>query len=287
MHTILTHVGYRDGRAEFSTLHDTTLANHQIAPGPLTLEFDTSQRYCTGWHDLASGENHSCPDANTTDHKYEQCPACQRRTGFNPAFYHASSVSEQQEKRNREPHFLYLAYFAPTVLKVGISYSGRDQARLFEQGARAAMILDTFPSALIARQYEANISAMDGIFEHLTSRKKREVWSRPYDAEMAHATLNETIVRINTTLNTTFTPEFIDCNAHYFFGEQPDLTDVLDRTDSALISGSVVGCLGAELLAKNDGRLLSLNLKHFTGYLITTSDTIQSIDLPPTQATLF
>lgn len=287
MHTILTHVGYRDGHAEFSTLHDTMLANHQIAPGPLTLEFDTSQRYCTGWHDLASGENHVCPDGNMTEQKYEQCPACQRRTGFNPAFYHASSVSEQQEKRNREPHFLYVAYFAPTVLKVGISYTGRDQARLFEQGARAAMILDTFPSALIARQYEAIISAMDDMFEHLTSRKKRELWSHPYDAEAAHATLDETIARINTALNTTFTPEFIDCNAHYFFGEQPNLADVLDRTDEALISGTVVGCLGAELLVENDGRLLSLNLKHFTGYPITIGDSIQQINLPPAQASLF
>lgn len=141
----------------------------------LALSFATQQRFCTGWHNLEDGSNHPCPDTSKVDDKYDQCAACQQRTGFNPAFYNATSVSPQQEKRNAEPHILYLAHFGGTTTKVGISYANRGRARLLEQGARSALILETFPTAHIARNYEARIAALPGIAETLQLRKKNRL----------------------------------------------------------------------------------------------------------------
>ena len=59
----------------------------------LSLQFNTSQRYCVGWRDITKGEQFCCPDSSVVDAKYEQCSACQQRTGFNPAFYNATQVS--------------------------------------------------------------------------------------------------------------------------------------------------------------------------------------------------
>ncbi len=267
---------------------DGQLTPRTIDAAPLTLSFDTAQRYCTGWHDLETGERHSCPDQAAIDAKYEQCPACQRRTGFNPAFYHAKSVSEQQDKRNHQPHYLYLAYFAPDHIKVGISFAGRGQSRLLEQGARAALVLETFPTALIARQYEADIARLDGIYEHLSARKKRALWASSYSTEAALQQLDAALKRVSSTLGVTFADTlFIDCDSAYFFTAPPPLDDVVSRNTDAMISGDVVGCIGTELIAKNDSRLLSLNLKKFIGYPVELSSTIEPISLPPQQASLF
>src|SRR5215213_4392315 len=82
----------------------------------ITLTFDKAQRYCTGWHDLRSREDFACPDRARLPAAYAQCRHCQVKTGFNPAFYHAKTISEQQTTRNQQPHLLYLAHFAPGVV---------------------------------------------------------------------------------------------------------------------------------------------------------------------------
>src|SRR5690606_36329769 len=158
---------------------DGALINFYPLRHAFTLKFDTAQRYCTGWHDLATGQNHPCTEGGMTNEKYDQCAACQKRTGFNPAVYHAASDSPQQETRNAEPHILYLAHFAPGLVKVGISYAGRGRGRLLEQGARSALILDTFPTAAIARQYEAKIASMPGIAETMLVGKKIAALNQP------------------------------------------------------------------------------------------------------------
>lgn len=288
MHTILTHVGFRDNKPVIELQESDKIVERPIISESLTLSFDSSQRYCTGWHDLDSGQSHVCPDSAKVEAKFTQCPGCQRRTGFNPAFYHASSVSSQQDKRNHEPHFLYLAYFAPNVIKVGISYSGRDNARLLEQGARAAYILDTLPTALIARQYEEQISKMVNIYEHLTSRRKRELWANPYDSTTAMQQLEIAIDSIKDELGTKFSSQkFIDLNPYYFLGETINLDEVVELRDAKLISGEVVGCLGTDIITLNNERLFSLHLKNFVGYPITIRQSAEPLDAPPVQASLF
>ncbi len=105
----------------------------------LSLAFDFSAKYCTGWVDFDNHCSQVCPDGATVDEKYENCLKCRNRTGFNLAFYHADSVSAQQEKINQQPHFVYLAYFAPGIIKVGISQEKRGIRRLLEQGRTAGL----------------------------------------------------------------------------------------------------------------------------------------------------
>ena len=105
----------------------------------LSFAFDFSQKFCTGWVDFANHCSQTCPEQATVETKYENCVKCRNRTGFNPAFYHATEVSEQQQQINQQPHYLYLAYFAPGVMKVGISQEARGLRRLLEQGARSVL----------------------------------------------------------------------------------------------------------------------------------------------------
>ena len=251
-----------------------------------TLTVDTTARYCLGWRDLEHGVSHPCPSTNQTDSKYDTCPACQKRTGFNPAFYHAASISPQQEKLNQEPHILYLAHFGDTYIKVGISRARRGIKRLLEQGARSALILDTFPTALIARQYEAQIAALSHIHETTSVSTKVKFLQQPYDPTAGHNLLlqcrNEIEQHLSRTFSTT-SPQSFD--SVYFSGEYT--AGVFTALPTNMISGTYLGCVGDVLIMQHGDHRLALSLKQLHGYPASIINSITPLNLPPQQASLF
>ncbi len=254
----------------------------------LTLEFDTAQRYCTGWRDITAGTRHACPDKNVVAEKYEQCPACQKRTGFNPAFYHATSVSTQQEARNQEPHFLYLAHFGPGTVKVGISHAARGRSRLLEQGARSALVLDTFPTAHVARSYEAKIAALPGIVETVQLRKKIAELSRHYDEKAAAEELKATRTAAEQVLGVSFAKNDVLFLDPVFFPDgTPKLGNAHDCSDQNRVSGLVTGMLGTLLFCRHADSDVFLPLKKYAGYNVRLSDEQTPLTLPAQQTSLF
>lgn len=286
---LLTHVGF--SKKEEPTLllrKDSKLVPFHPLNNTFTLSFNKSQRHCTGWYDMRTSKSHPCPDSEQISEKYEQCPACQQRTGFNPAFYHATSVSAQQEERNLEPHFLYLAHFADRLVKVGISHAARGKARLLEQGARSALILDTFPTAHIARQYEAQIAALPNIAETLLLRKKIATLSNSYIAANAAKELATTRTRIETTLGKSFSQnELHHLDDTFFPSARPNLSDAFETSHLDMVSGQAIGMLGCLLFCSQQDNSVFLPLKKYTGYRMTLSYNQTDIELPARQISLF
>ena len=253
----------------------------------LSLEFDFSTKYCTGWVDFENHCSQICPDSATVDGKYENCLKCRDRTGFNPAFYNADSVSAQQEKINQNPHFVYLAYFAPGVIKVGISQEERGIRRLLEQGARLALKLETFASALIARQYEAKIARLDGVVETMPIHKKLELIKQPFDRADGEEKLRQKLLEIEQKIGVSFPrSELILCE-DYFHTAGVDLTRVVLMKDQNQLAGRVRSIIGPILITDYDGQLLAYNVKKFIGYQAQTIDGVISIEIPSTQLALF
>ncbi len=255
--------------------------------GDFTLSFDTNVKRCIGWYDLATKQCHRCPGDRQIDDKYEQCPECQQKTGFNPAFYNTTDISQQQAELNKQPHILYLAYFSPDVVKVGISYAERKLARLLEQGARNAAILETFPSANIARQYEAKIARLPGLCESVQLRKKAAILANEhYDSALAEQILRQTIKRITEQLGVNFANnELLDLSPHMFAIESID-NDLTEITEP-MIAGHFVGLVGSMLVMQQNDRFIFLPLKKYIGYDMNISRTVEQIDLAPVQASLF
>ena len=266
---------------------DGEIKRRELFGQDLSLEFDFSTKYCTGWVDFDNHSSQICPDSATVDGKYENCLKCRDRTGFNPAFYNADSVSAQQEKINQNPHFVYLAYFAPGVIKVGISQEERGIRRLLEQGARLALKLETFASALIARQYEAKIARLDGIMETVAASKKLGLIKHPLDTAAAEKTLADALVRIHHQLGLDFpNREFITCE-DYFHTDGRDLSSVIDMTGNSTVAGTVVSTIGPILITDYDGQLLAYNVKKFIGYQAQKINGAIDIEIPSTQLALF
>lgn len=254
----------------------------------ITLQFDMKQRFCVGWRDITSGERFFCPNHHPVEAKYEQCSACQKRTGFNPAFYHSSTISAQQEARNQEPHLLYLAHFGPGVIKVGISLAARANSRLLEQGARTALVLDTFPSAHIARQYEAQIAAIPGIAETVQQRKKTELLFQSYDPDAGTKELISTKSLIEQKLGKSFTGnDYLRLDTIYFPHTPPRLVEAYDLSDNHMISGTAIGMVGSVLCCRQGDLVLCLALKKHVGYYVTLSNSEIPIDVPARQTSLF
>lgn len=253
----------------------------------LSLAFDFSAKYCTGWVDFENHCSQACPDGATVDEKYENCLKCRNRTGFNPAFYHANSVSTRQEKINQQPHFVYLAYFAPGVIKVGISQEKRGIRRLLEQGARLALKLETFSSALIARQYEAKIASLSGIMETVAASKKLGLIRRTLDAVAAEQALANTLMRIQQKLGLDFPNRTLIMCEDYFHTDGRDLSSVIDMTGHKTMAGVVISVIGSVLITDYDGQLLAYNVKKFIGYQAQTIDGAINIEIPSTQLALF
>ena len=253
----------------------------------LSLAFDFSAKYCTGWVNFENHCGQACPEQAIAETKYENCTKCRDRRGFNPAFYHANSVSARQEKINQNPHFVYLAYFAPGVIKVGISQEERGIRRLLEQGARLALKLETVSSALIARQYEAKIASLSGIMETVAASKKLGPIRRTLDAVAAEQALANTLMRIQQKLGLDFpNRELITCE-DYFHTNGRDLSSVIDMTGHKTMAGVVISVIGPILITDYDGQLLAYNMKKFIGYQAQTIDGAINIEIPSTQLTLF
>jgi hypothetical protein len=270
---------FRDGAEDFEYLTPQGQT--------LTLQFDPAQRFCTGWHDLATGKSAPCPDKATLPKEYSQCMHCQRKTGFNPAFYNASSVSEQQQARNATPHFLYLAHFGPGVIKVGISWSNRGVRRLLDQGARSALIIKEYGSATLARQYEAKVAKLEGIIETLQAKAKYSLLTRPYDAEAGMRELIAARERLQDEAGITpdnNAPQTLDA---YYFGDNIFTpADLVPLTDHK-ISGRNLGIIGSAYVAEQNGTPYFLSLNNLAGYQVSIRQAEEPNTHLPRQASLF
>ena len=263
------------------------IKRRELLEQDLSLEFDFSTKYCTGWVDFENHCSQICPDSATVDGKYENCLKCRNRTGFNPAFYNADSVSAQQEKINQNPHFVYLAYFAPGVIKVGISQEERGIRRLLEQGARLALKLETFSSALIARQYEAKIARLDGIVETMPIHKKLELMKQPFERATGEEKLQQKLLEIEQKIGVSFPKsELIVCE-DYFQTASVDLTRFILMKDKPQLVGHVLSVIGSIAITEYDGNLLDYNLKKYIGYRAQKITEPIDLELPSEQLMLF
>lgn len=285
---LLSYVGFDNTGQPFVDVEvDGKISRHLIMGQELALQFGMSTRHCTGWVDFENRRQEPCSDHTTVEGKYEQCIKCRNLTGFNPAFYHAATVSKQQESINQKPHFVYLAYFGPGLIKVGISQESRGIRRILEQGAKAAIKLDTFPSALVARQYEAKIAALENVAENVTSSKKLSLLKEPLDEASAINELLATQSRAESIIGARFNGADVIKTSKYFNSENLDVHQISIIKDQSVLIGNCRSVIGGIIILDSQDRLLAYNLKTFIGYRAEPTDEDTTVSLPSEQMTLF
>ncbi len=249
------------------------------------------ERFCIGAFDLKTYESRAC-DLMTElpsfdNYKDDMCPACREATGFNPAFYNADSISPQQREYNKTPHFVYMAYFSPEHIKVGISSETRGIERLLEQGARVAAILKRYPNADAARELEADLCAREGILETMRASTKNRLLSKPFNAEEAVA------CTLRVAREHGVEPECgcLDLTP-YYFGKgvsAPAITLPPDDVSSDMCGGHCVGMVGGTLALEQSGVVFAVPIKEWESHAleITVDEVLCTYDCEPQQLALW
>ncbi|MDO4590806.1 MAG: DUF2797 domain-containing protein [Slackia sp.] len=250
-----------------------------------------SQRYCIGPFDLKTYESSACPLMaelpSEETYKDDMCPACREATGFNPAFYNADAVSPQQRAYNMTPHFVYMAYFSPAHLKVGISSETRGIERLLEQGARVAGILKRYENADAARALEAELCAQEGILETMRLGTKNKLLSEPFDAQAAMACV------LQTARDHGIDPEcgVLDLTPYYFGAgaQPPDFVQLPDNAPADACAGRCVGMVGGTLALEQQGAVFAVPVKDWESHAveITAGEVLVEYDYEPQQMGLW
>lgn len=226
------------------------------------------ERYCVGVYNLSKLSYSPCPKHCKLDitSKINNCKECYRKIGFNPAFYNAKKISPQQIEYNNTSHVVYLAYFSPKHIKIGIASKKRVSLRLLEQGARAAFILKTFPNAYLARNLEEKLCKENyELLEKLLSVQKLKILSDiTYNSNLA----NELLVNIIKKINIIPESVFLDFNSKYFYQNYYNLNNLKIIKNSEFLSGETIGMIGDIVILKQKELLIALSIKNFISYKI-------------------
>lgn len=126
---------------------DGTIKRISVSPGT-RLTYSLDRRHCAGT--FTDDEHVACdrPQAPYCDH-HSSTWVCARCTG----------TCLKDEMDCYEDHAIYLAAFAPDVIKIGVTRAWRLDTRLREQGADRAAHLRTVKDGRIAREIESELAS--------------------------------------------------------------------------------------------------------------------------------
>lgn len=250
-------------------------------------------RYCTGQFDLKTLENDVCPNAaELLSPKANVCFDCFDFIGFNPAFYHLEQhqISPQQRAYNQTKHIVYLAFFAPGLVKVGISSEDRKEHRWKEQGARWIAHIYTVENAYEARHIEEKISSQLKLPEVILGKKKRDILTVTIDEGGVRAEFSALMDQIDPLFQTKANRERIyDMDVFYNPNGVQLATTIIDVSEHSegKISGKCIGLYGDLVVFENNGQQFMCSLKKLVSYKVSFSNSIERMDFEPQQISLF
>jgi hypothetical protein len=146
---------------------------------------------------------------------------------------------------------VYLAVFAPDIIKVGVSKTPRLKIRLNEQGADAGVEIARYPDGELARKRERSLTStypdriafdlkLQGITKKIDARTLQDIYSK-YDASQV-------------------------MNFKYFDKSLWMQPIVLEPKEEMAISGRVLGIKGKALLLEKGSTIYAINLDGLIGY---------------------
>jgi uncharacterized protein DUF2797 len=167
------------------------------------------ERRCIGYRPPEGGPPRPCPQWRALPPGGRaQCEECERREGRLEVVASDGSRPPTGPRAGylRSAHEVYLAAFAPDVLKVGVSGAGRTPLRVLEQGAPAALIVGRTDDGLAARRLEHHLGLL-GARERVPVRAKLRLLYPPPESDRLLAALGEALDTIAARLPHGWPPD--------------------------------------------------------------------------------
>ncbi|ACU73683.1 conserved hypothetical protein [Catenulispora acidiphila DSM 44928] len=223
-----------------------------LSPGARLALSWSGRRRCIGWTAPGTGRT-PCADNAEIDGAatLAQCPACQNRD-------HGLAIARDRITDDGRSYQLYLAWFAPGMLKVGITGVQRGVARLLEQGAIGYTVIatGTLPAA---RRAEITVSASGLAKERYRSRAKVEAWWGLPETDGLRSALTEGRAKAlrmlaDHTLEAFPDGPLVDNTAFFGLGDGAPATyrEVEALDDSGSLAGEVRAVIGKHVFVDGD-----------------------------------
>ncbi|MGW1996716.1 DUF2797 domain-containing protein [Embleya sp. NPDC001921] len=264
---LATGIRWNDGRPHLvltDPADEQTL--HPLAPGTTAGWRLSGPRTCVGIR-RKTGRRVACPTLAPLPPTAarSQCDACALADP-------GRKLARDQAMDDPRPFSLYLAWFGPGLVKVGLTATERRAARLADQGAPMFTWLAHGPLVPI-RSTERKCSATGTVRERIPHRAKAAAWWRtrtpgpPTELAQAHA-------RLTPLLPDTLTPaecDIQDLTRFYGLTDPPPPTrdQVAALAQDAVLHGEFTCVAGHDALITTDTGPLFVDLRLLTGWRLT------------------
>jgi hypothetical protein len=270
--------------APYLTLLDLNTKEQSTLPLDQTYTFGwnlSSTQLCIGY--TKEGEYFECPFKNPATGNFGQCGYCAKQVGFIDAFFLGGEINPQMQKYLAQPHIIYLAYFQPSIIKVGTAVKQRRFIRTLEQDALVAATIaesDGFSIQAIERA----VSGL-GYPEGVNSRHKRKFMSAAVNLEKATDLLFSSWQNINDRLaNSEISQLFYEINSKHQLEQQlishlqnphlflpaPEKTITYLHHPDFLI-GQFRGLRGKYLIFEHSDKLFAISRTRLVGCTVSTA----------------
>ena len=237
-------------------------------------------KHCTGWYDLFTHTNHACPDDAIVERQQDTCFACRQRTGFNPAFYNTTILSEKQRIYNEQSNTVYIAYFGDGIVKAGMLADSRGLERLYEQGALLYTLLGSYKNATVAHNLEARL-IKSGLRDSVRKQQKAAVLQKPFGLGRETQLFQDKLVELGYSNH-----QIVSNLDRFFFGSYSS-QNIKEFPLGEEVSGEVCGLVGGYLILRNNERFYGVWLDHYRGYQVAIGENITELRREPEQVSLF
>lgn len=209
------------------------VSREPLPPGA-QLAFTLGRRHCAG---VLADDSHEPCDA-------DGAPYCDDHTDDWPCARCTGNCDKPLPTCDAE-HSVYLAAFAPDVLKVGVTRLERLPVRLREQGADRALHLHTVSDGRLARRIEHELA--EDVPDQVRTREKVAGLVEPFDESVWEAARDR-----------------YDAVDAYRFDYGFELAE--RPVAETLATGTVVGTKGRLLVLRRAGGTYAVDLRDLVGY---------------------
>lgn len=222
-----------------------------------------------------------CPDKAKGKAKCEVCRAREQKESFVYTIFdgfNTENLTPEELQQISGPHVVYLAYFSPDLIKVGVSKKERQTMRQIEQGAYATLFIAEGLNGIDARQIETTLRK-NGIQDKVLGSQKKNTFvldTNKTESEKnlrqmfdRHKEIIEKAPKLQSFLKKE--PLFQCWESVYNLPEIRENKKPIHPVkleNGEWVSGTILSIKGSFLLLETPHELIELNMKNLNGYEI-------------------
>ena len=262
---LATGIRWREGQPALVLLDAADVeTTRPITPGTVAGWRFTGPRTCVGIR-RRGGRRVPCRTPLPEGAARAQCETC---AAIDPS----RALARDQAMDDPRPFSLYLAWFGPGLVKVGLTATERRAARLADQGAPFFTWLAHGP-LIAVRGTERRCSAGGTVRERIPHKAKVTAWWRPREAGLP-AELADAHARLTPLLPDTLTPApclIQDLTRFYGLAQPPPATttQAAGMREGARLHGEFTAVAGHDALLSTDTGPMFVDLRLLTGWWLT------------------